>query len=463
MSFPQFLNAIRARRKLLLYTLLVTMVTVVGLSLALPASYKATATLVLSYKGVDPLNGVVLPAQLMPGYMATQAGVIASKSVAKKVVEELKITESDAARQAYASAAPVNIGIHDWFADQLLKKVSVDASRDSSVVSIHVKADDPQFAAAIANAFAEKYQQTTVELRAEPMKKLSSYLSDQVAKLRAQLQEAHNKRAAFMEEKGLINIDERFDVETARLKELGTQLIAAQAQLAEVSSRSRQALEGRDQAPEVIADPLIQNLKAAVVRGEAELAKVATRFTPEHASYQAAQAEVAKARAALREQTRSKLASVGAGAHIAQLREKELQSRLDAQREKVLALNRARAELALFDKEVDTIHRTYDTSANRLQQASAEANGGYADVAMLTAAVPPARSSGPNVVLNALLSIALGTVLGIGLCLVAELLDRRVRSVDDLELVKLPVLGTIRSTALLQGTPPLIAQPRSLA
>ena len=89
LSFPQFLNAIRARRKLLFYTLLLTMVTVVGLSLALPASYKATATLVLSYKGVDPLNGVVLPAQLMPGYMATQAGVIASKSVAKKVVEDI--------------------------------------------------------------------------------------------------------------------------------------------------------------------------------------------------------------------------------------------------------------------------------------------------------------------------------------------------------------------------------------
>jgi capsular polysaccharide biosynthesis protein len=48
------------------------------------------------------------------------------------------------------------------------------------------------------------------------------------------------------------------------------------------------------------------------------------------------------------------------------------------------------------------------------------------------------------VLLNVLVSIFLGTLLGVGLALMLELANRRVRSADDLsEALDLPVLGTI--------------------
>lgn len=448
MNFSQFLNAIRARRRLLYATLIATMAVAFALSLAMPSAYKANATLVLNYKGVDPLNGVVIPAQLMPGYMATQAGVIASMSVAQKVVDELKLADNEAGRRDFRKATQGQGNMRDWLAARLLKTVSVEASRDSSVISINVKADDARFAAAVANAFAAKYQETVIELRSAPMKNLSSYLSGQTGKLREELQAAHNKRASFLQQKGIVNVGERFDIENARLNELSSQLLTAQTQLAEAASRSRQAQgEDRESSPDVAASPLIQNLKASLAQAEANLAKIATRFHNAHPTYQAARSEVEKARSVLKDSMRSASASVGASARIAEQRVQALQAGLDAQKKRVLELNLARAELALLDREVDSMQKAYDASANRFHQINVEAFANQADVAVLNPATPPAKVSGPNVLFNSLLSAALGALLGIGAILIAELFDRRVRSTSDLELVRVPVLGSFRWSA----------------
>ncbi len=56
----------------------------------------------------------------------------------------------------------------------------------------------------------------------------------------------------------------------------------------------------------------------------------------------------------------------------------------------------------------------------------------------------PTEPSGPRVLLNTLVSILLGTILGVGLALLTELLNRPVRSASDVkDMLGIPVLGTI--------------------
>jgi capsular polysaccharide biosynthesis protein len=63
------------------------------------------------------------------------------------------------------------------------------------------------------------------------------------------------------------------------------------------------------------------------------------------------------------------------------------------------------------------------------------------------------------VLLNILVSLFLGTLLGVGLALVLELSNRKVRSAQDMaEALEVPVLGAITSAAgmftlALTGTP----------
>jgi polysaccharide biosynthesis transport protein len=76
---------------------------------------------------------------------------------------------------------------------------------------------------------------------------------------------------------------------------------------------------------------------------------------------------------------------------------------------------------------------------------------------VLNAATEPTRHSKPKSLLNIVLGFVVGTVLGLGAVFLLELLDRRVRSSDDLEVgLEAPLLATLqpwRPSHLLGGPP----------
>jgi succinoglycan biosynthesis transport protein ExoP len=445
MNFSQFLLILRARKKLVLLTLLVTVTATLLVSLLLPKTYKASSSLVLNYKGVDPLTGLTMPGQLLPGYMATQIDIISSKNVALRVIDTLKLAQSPAVVQQFNEATDGKGTVRDWLAELLLKKLEIVPSRESSVVEISFKGSDPQFVAAVANAFADEYQKISIQLKVEPMKKAAEYFNTQIKGLRDNLEVAQSKLSKYQQENGIVSIDNRLDVESNRLNDLSAQLVAAQGQLMEASSRQRMALGANGtESPDVASNPLIQNLKVGLGAAESKFAEVAQRLSSNHPQYLSAKAEVDKLRADLREQVALASRSVGNNAEILHQRESAVRSALAEQKSKVLQLNRARDEMNVLVKDVESAQRAFDNASQRFSQTRIEGQSDQSDIAVLNPATPPIEPSGPKILLNTALSLFLGTMLGLGLAVLAEMFDRRVRSHSDLADVALvPVLGSI--------------------
>lgn len=440
MNFSQFLRVLRGRRRIILLTLAITVFTAFTVSLLQGRVYKGVTTLVLNYKGSDPVTGVVLPAQLMPGYMATQVDIITSKSVALKVVDDLKLAQGPEVKEQFLSATHGKGDIREWLADILLRNLEVVPSRESSVFDITFKGPDPQLAAAVANAFATAYQQTGVQLRAEPMKKASSFFNEQAKGLRQNLEDAQGKLSKYQQEKGIVNADVRMDVETNRLNELSSQLVTAQAQLMDASSRKN----GGGDSPDVVANPLIQTLRADLARAEAKFSQTSQNYGRNHPQYVAARAEVEKLRADLGANIGAITSSVSNNARNLQQRESELRAAFDQQKAKVLQLNRARDELAVLSREVENAQKAYDNATQRFSQTSIEGQVNQTDVAVLNPATPPILPSSPRILMNTFLATILGGLLGIAIGVLAEIADRRVRSASDLvDVLEVPVLGVI--------------------
>ena len=99
MTFSQLLTILRARYKVIVLTLLVIVLATAAVSLALPKTYKTSTTVLLNYKGADPVSGNVLPAQLASGYMATQIDIVTSRRVALKVVDNLGLANQPGFKQ----------------------------------------------------------------------------------------------------------------------------------------------------------------------------------------------------------------------------------------------------------------------------------------------------------------------------------------------------------------------------
>lgn len=445
MNLAQFLLILRARKKIALMTLLFTVTVTVLISLVLPKTYKATSSLVLNYKGIDPVTGLTMPGTLLPGYMATQIDIITSKNVALRVVDQLKLANSPLVIQQFNDDTDGKGTVRDWLADLLLRKLEIVPSRESSVVDISFKGSDPQFAAAVANAFADEYQKVSIQLKVEPMKKASGYFNEQTKLLRDAAEAAQSRLSKYQQEHGIVSVDNRLDVESNRLNDLSAQLVMAQGQLMEATSRQHMAQGGSaNESPDVASNPLIQNLKVGLGSAEGKLAEMGQRLGRNHPQYLSAQAEVEKLRAELAEQLRTASNSVGNNAQILQQREASVRAALEAQKVKVLELNRTRDEMATLQKDVESAQRAFDATSQRFSQTNIEGQSDQSDIAVLNPATPPIEPSSPKLLLNTALAVFLGAMLGVGFTLMAEVMDRRVRSDHDLaDAAQAPVLGAI--------------------
>jgi chain length determinant protein EpsF len=355
MNFSQFLVILRARKKIILITLLATVSITLLVSLLLPKTYTATASLVMNYKGVDSVTGLTMPGQLLPGYMATQIDIISSKNVALRVVDQMKLASSPVVQAQFKEATDGKGTVRDWLADLLLKKLEIVPSRESSVVDINFKGSDPDFVAGVANAFAEEYQKVSIQLKVEPMKKAASYFDEQTKLLRDNVEVAQARLSKYQQEHGIVSLDNRLDVESTRLNDLSTQLVMAQGQLMEATSRQHMAQGGAgSESPDVVSNPLIQSLKVGLGNAEAKLAELSQRLDKNHPQYQSAKAEVEKLRADLRDQLQATSNSVSNNARILQQREESVRSALAQQKAKVLELNRTRDELGVLQKDVES-------------------------------------------------------------------------------------------------------------
>ena len=196
MSLNQLITILLARRLLIIMVFGLTVLAAVVVTMLLPKTYLASSTLIVNYKGADPVTGISMPSQLSASYMATQVDVISSKNVALKVVERLKLDETRFAIEAFQKVvnaeenANKEMDIKDWLAGVLLNKLTVRPSRESNVIEVGYKGTDPKFVATVANAFAEAYIETNLRLKVEPSLEAADWFSERLASYRNQVIES---------------------------------------------------------------------------------------------------------------------------------------------------------------------------------------------------------------------------------------------------------------------------------
>ncbi|MFZ4703203.1 MAG: chain length determinant protein EpsF [Candidatus Methylumidiphilus sp.] len=451
MNLSQLISILLARWRTVLFTLFVTVATTVVLSFFVIAkSYTGTASVVVDFKGTDPITGMTLPAQLLPGYMATQVDIITSHNTALKVVDKLQIDKSPDAIEAFNEKAKGKGEIRDWLADEfLLEDLDVKPSRESSVITISFSGPDPQFAALVANTFVWAYMQTNLDLRVEPARQQSAWFDEQLKGLRIKVEEAQKRLSSYQRESGLMptSLDGRLDMENARLADLSTQLVAAQTQTADSITRQRQIsgahAKGKlGELPEIMSNNLIQNLKADLARAETKLAEIAGRVDRNHPSYISALSDVQSLKNKIATEMQTARGSMENSATQAQQRENELKKALAEQKARVIQLKQQRDRSDLLAQELVSAQAALDSTTQRANQIRLESQRNMTDIAILNPAIAPIKASKPKKLLNLILSIILGSLLGMGFGFLAEMSDRRIRSVDDItEGLGLPVLA----------------------
>jgi chain length determinant protein EpsF len=425
--------------------LVVTVVLTFLVCKLLPPRYTATASILIDSKP-DPLTQMIYGGANGPGVMSTQVDVIQSDRVGLRVVRDLKLADNPQVRGQWQAETRGQGSIEAWLSDTLRRGVDVvPASVGSNILNLSYKGGDPRFAAALANAWAKAYIDTSLELRTDPAKQYSAFFDTRSKEARDRLEQAQAKLTAFQRQKGIIATDDRLDIETARLNELSSQLVGLQAVTSESGSRQTQASgESAERMQEVLNNGLISGLKADIARNEAKLQELNARLGVNHPQVVELKANLAELRSRMTAEINRVTGGVKVSNTINRQREAELRASLDAQRAQVLRLRAVRDESAVLLRDVDSAQRAYDAVLSRLTASSLESQSTQSSVYVLSDATVPIGPSSPKTGLAVLVAALGGLMLGVLAILAFELVDRRLRVSEDVtEALGLPIIGVM--------------------
>jgi chain length determinant protein EpsF len=432
MTLRQFFLVLLARWKLALGVFSGVVLATIIISLMMPKMYTASASVVVDTKA-DPLTLAAYAMQNSSAYIATQVDIISSERVAERVVKFLKLDKSPDYLAAWKDSTGGKGDITNWIGLMLKKTVVVTPSRDSSVIDISMTWSDPKTAAILANAYAQAYIDTNIELKVDPAKQYATWFDERSRALRADLEAKQKRLSDYQTETGIVaSTDGRLDIENARLAELSSQLLTIQALRQDSQSRQRQAGGDSDSMSEVLQSPYIAGLKADLSKAEAKLQDIGTNVGKNHPDYKNAAAEVASLRARLESETARIMASFSSTTQVNLRRENEIRAALEAQKKRMLDLTHERDQVTVLQNDVATAQRNLDAVTQRLAQSSLESQTQQTNIYLLTTAVEPMKKSSPRYFLNLLVGLFLGGILGVSAAVFRELTDKRVREDHDL-------------------------------
>jgi protein tyrosine kinase modulator len=442
MTLEQFILIVYSRWRVSISVFGVIVFVTLLVSLLLPQQYTATAKLLVDIRANDPVNNQENPVALQPGFVATQVDVIKSDRVARRVIQLQDLNKDQDWLKKWAKETGHRGDFAVWANTVLGKNVDITPSQQSNVISVSYTGSDPSKAASMANAFAQAYLDTNLELQVEPAKQYAAWFSDKSDDLRANLEKAQNRLTAYQMAHGITGTD-RYDVEAARLAELSNQLSLVQANQADVSSRASVA---GNISPDVLQNPVVQAMREEIVRQSAKLKELGERYGSKHPLYQEAQSRLEELQVKLSAEMRQVSSSMKVASETNSERAANLRATIDEQRLKVLDLEAKRNDLAVLQRDVEGAQRAYDMVAQRFSQTNLQSELKQTNVTILSRASAPLVPSKPKIGLNLILAVFVGLVVGIGASLLLELLDRTIRSTTDLSLnAGLAVLATFES------------------
>lgn len=402
-----------------------------------PKTYQASTDLLVDSR-VDPIAGAVVTGN---NYIATQIAILQSERVAIGVVKRLRIADTPSLVDQWKQVTQSKIPLENFYANILRRGLLAEPLRSSNVIRLTFEGADPKFVTAVVNTYAQAYLDLTIDLRVEPVRQYADWFDERLKSLRDNVETAQAKLSEYQRKNGIVGNDLRADVESQRLDALLAQLVAIQGENMAISSR--QKTSGGEMSPDVQASPVVQNLRQEINRTENRLTEVSVNLGPNHPQRVQLEGQLAE----LKQQLTQEMARVSGGTGVAKttagLREGELRAVIAAQKERVLSLRAQRDEVAVLTQDVEAAKRIYDSVLQRSNQLNLEKQTDQANVSILSPAVEPTAPAKPNIpkylagTIVGALAAAMAAALGL------EMLNRKVRVVQDIMVEGVPILGVI--------------------
>ncbi len=415
-----------------------------------------------SLTGLDKQLGKLSGLTNTSNPLETEAEVIRSQNILQKTIAELKLRDRD--NQAL-------------LVDNFLQNLRIKSIRGTDVLRLSYQSTNPQEAAAVVNSIMGNYLEHNIRSNRAEATAAREFLLQQLPEVKAKVLEAEINLRKFKESNNIINLHEESKAGVESLKEISDEITKTQAQLVDIDTRSK-ALQNKLELNSQQAIALSGLSTSTAVQGvleeyqslQKQLATARTRYTDNHPDI----IDLYNKILALREQLATQVFRNLQGSQsvkerdlqIGQVKQTLTTKLINSEVERLGLANRVaqlRKEYTIFHRRLSSLPRleqkqlqierqlqiarsTYEQLLKRLQEVELLENQNVGNARILAKAVTPLKPVAPRIILNLLFGAFFSLILGIGITLLVEAMDKSIRSVEEAKLLlNYPLLGTVPS------------------
>ena len=303
MGMIALMSVFRARKFLVLWSILTAGAVAAAVGLILPKQYEATALVQVDSIQRNTLTGNVEPRNRVAEFLGQQVAIAASRTVALEVIDTLTaqgfLRMSDFEDQWREETGGEIIPGNDarlWAADQLLNNLSIRSVAIESTLALTFRSDNPAQAARVANAFSDAYMKIVLEKRKRRASRNALEFGQESSTLESEIESAQRELTDFRENAGIVAFGpQRLEAAEVELASLTARLAEARADKTESLSLLRQ-VDGVG-SEILLTVPLpgeLQYARQAQARLGAvisQMSRIADRYGPQYPDYAEAENE----------------------------------------------------------------------------------------------------------------------------------------------------------------------------
>jgi succinoglycan biosynthesis transport protein ExoP len=418
-----------------------------------------------------------------PNSLTTQVELLKSRSLAERVIDELRLDQSMPAAASSTASSPVGpepeakskgdylerivLGYRklmnpstrntevlgrDAVLRSFLEALTIEPVRGSRLIKLHVENTSPELAARIANSTVQAYIAMGLERKMEASSYAKTFLEDQIKQIKAKLEESERKLNRFAQEKQILTLDEKTSVVNQTYTDYASALSKAEQERIKVEALYNEIKKNPDNVAMVGENKTVQSYKEQKAKLEIEYQQNLRIYKPEFPKMQQIKAQITEVDAQIKKEIGAIAATVQAQYQAAQQQEGLIRQKLGETRKQVLSTQDSSIDLNLLKREVDTNRQLYDGLLQRIKQLGV--SGGV--VTNNISVVDPAEASlfpyKPNLPRNLLIGLAAGLFLGLCIVFVLEFIDDSIKFPDEVErILGLPLMGIIPRVTRKRG------------
>ncbi len=362
---------------------------------------------------------------------------ISSNRLRSSVIESFTPDERRVLQKAVVKRLPQ--GTAPPPAAALLGSVDAEPLRNSYLITITVRHEDPDAAALVANRYVEKFMDYLYQSVGGKNEEAVTYLKGRADQLRKDAEDAEKQLQEYMSQHNLVSLDKSIDIVSDRLKSVNTALTNARLEMLSVDELVKEVAEFRKNGKDLLeisyiaSHGAVPTLKTQLSDAEQTQSLLMERYLEKHPKVIDNADKIAVTKAELAKAVDLAIADLNTRLAGAQDSVRSLEKEYASQEAQELSLRALSVDYNSLQSRATVAKSYYMEILDRLNQTTTFKNLDKISLHPLDRAQVPGSPISPNVGSITRTSVGLGFIVFLGVAIGLGFIDDRVKSAWDVE------------------------------